>query len=197
MVLLAILLIGCASIPTPDPSIVWSDDFEDGDLEGWEENNYLSVNEGVLKAGPFGGNIQHKSDVSYGTWSFDVLISENIGSQNIIGVSNDEGYLYSIGIEIISMKYPEISIYQIDNDDAVKVVIFHPENEIYGWNHFDITRDEEGNSKVYLNGEPILEYKDELPITSHWFFFEAPTGSALDNIVVLNRVIDIQPSEKE
>ena len=37
MVLLAILLIGCATTPTLDTSIVWSDDFEDGDMEGWED----------------------------------------------------------------------------------------------------------------------------------------------------------------
>jgi hypothetical protein len=40
MVFLLSLLVGCSSTPaettpTPDTSIVWSDDCEDGDTEGW------------------------------------------------------------------------------------------------------------------------------------------------------------------
>ena len=56
IVLLTILLLGCGSTPTPDPSIVWSDDFEDGDTEGWEEvegevRDEYSVDEGILSFG--------------------------------------------------------------------------------------------------------------------------------------------------
>lgn len=72
---------------------------------------------------------------------------------------------------------------------------FEAEGHISGWNHFQITRDEEGHSTVYLNGEPILEYKDELSITPYWFYFSAPIGSALDNVIVRDQVIDIQAPE--
>ena len=37
MVLFAVFISGCGSTPTPDPSIVWSEDFEDGDREGGAE----------------------------------------------------------------------------------------------------------------------------------------------------------------
>ena len=51
--LLLSLFYGCSAYktPTPDPSIVWADDFEDGDTEGWDEyssGKYFFVNEGVL-----------------------------------------------------------------------------------------------------------------------------------------------------
>ena len=68
--------------------------------------------------------------------------------------------------------------------------------KLTGWNHFDITRDESGNSKIYLNGELITEYKDNLTIASDLFYFSTSTiGPVLDNVVVRNRVIEIQPIE--
>ena len=50
--LLITLMSGCGSIPTPDPSIVWSDDFDDGDTEGWEievgMEDKFTVEEGIV-----------------------------------------------------------------------------------------------------------------------------------------------------
>ena len=62
-----------------------------------------------------------------------------------------------------------------------------------GWHHFDITRDEAGNSQVFLNGELILEYSDELPIVPSLFYFNSPNiGPALDNLIVRDEVIEIR-----
>jgi hypothetical protein len=65
--------------------------------------------------------------------------------------------------------------------------------QLSGWNHFDVTRDELGNSNVYINGELILEYKDELNITPQWFYLDTGIiGPFFDNLVVRDQVIDIQ-----
>ena len=71
IVLLVFLLYGCSSntadtTPTPDPSIVWSDDFEDGDMDGWLQDlnpgEFFFANEGMLTSGPDrAGDIYHES----------------------------------------------------------------------------------------------------------------------------------------
>ena len=77
MVFVSILLIGCSSNPTPDPSIVWSDDFENGDMEGWEiMGGKAYVQEGAVYFGDSGGGILYRNAVQTGTWSFDVFICE-------------------------------------------------------------------------------------------------------------------------
>ena len=62
-----------------------------------------------------------------------------------------------------------------------------------GWQHFDISRDENGNVKVYFNREFVYEFNEDFPHESEyfaiWFCCEGP---ALDNVVVRNQVIDIQ-----
>ena len=55
--------------------VVWSDDFNDGDYDGWgiqrgnwsADNNYLRISNE--------GDIYHPSAVSKGTWSFDVYVT--------------------------------------------------------------------------------------------------------------------------
>jgi hypothetical protein len=63
-----------------DPSIVWVEDFEDGDADGWEtwwrEGEYI-VEKGVLTFTGSGGDLAHPSTVLYGTWSFDTYIGNH------------------------------------------------------------------------------------------------------------------------
>jgi hypothetical protein len=203
MVVLTSLLVGCGTTsaeltPTPDPSIVWSDDFEDGDMEGWEEIDpvgFISVKEGVLTVGPeMGGAIERRSDVSTGTWSFDVFMTEDLGSgyQFVLCICN--GHQFGFGIQISSLPNTVINTLTVEKGEKSPVDEYQTGSILTGWNHFDITRDEQGYSKIFLNGEQILEYKDELTINSSWFRFEGhPIGPALDNVVVRNQVIDIQP----
>ena len=82
-------------------------------------------------------------------------------------------------------------IYYFKGENGVESIVgaFEAEGQISGWNHIDITRDEEGHSTVYLNREPILKYTGELSITPYWFCFSGPVGSALDNVVVRDIVI--------
>ena len=185
--------------PTPDPalSIVWSDDFEDGDFADWVEGytGTIYVNEGVLTIGPDSAGVTaHRSEVVHGTWSFDVLISDQMLAQNHI-VFCDEDIVYGLGIEIKTKQNTVISFRKVESGIESNVEAFEAEGQITGWNHFDITRDEVGNSSVYMNGEPILEYTDELSITPYWFYFSEPVGSALDNVVVRDQVIEIQAQE--
>jgi len=183
--------------PTPDPasSIVWADDFEDGDFADWEVEGSVYVNEGALVVGPdSAGIITHRSEVAHGTWSYDVLISDQMLAQNRI-VFCDEEIVYGLGVEIQTKQNTVISFRKIESGSPSNEEAFEAEGQITGWNHIDFTRDLEGNSTVYLNGEPILEYKDEISFTPSWFYFTGPIGSALDNVIVRDQVIEIQAQE--
>ena len=184
--------------PTPYPtlSIVWSDDFEDGDYDGWEAGGSIYVNEGALTVGPdMHGDIARRSEVAHGAWSFDVFISDQMMALHRIGIMYDEEIIYGLGILIKTEQNTLISYFQRESGITSVASEFEMEGQISGWNHFDITRDEEGNSIVYLNGEPILEHKDELSITPCWFAFLGPIGSALDNVVVREMEIDSKAPE--
>jgi hypothetical protein len=188
------------STPIPDFAIVWSDDFEDGDKVGWQEYNpgkNFFVKEGVLTAGPERtGGIGHISQVSSGTWSFDLFFAEGKEPYYEFCLTCDQDYKNGFGFNTLTMGNTLISFLTLEDGRKSLVNAGSPVRSITGWNHFDVTRDELGNSKLYLNGELILEYKDELRISPYWLYFNVQdTGPALDNLIVRNQVIAIYPSE--
>jgi len=214
MVLLLMLLVDCSSTPaemtpTPDMSIIWSDDFEDGDKEGWMEdfayqaNNSFFVEEGVLNNDELSyGIIYHESEVSSGTWSFDLFYPEEpeiyVPSYRI-AVICDQRFLYCFGIDssIEGSKNTTVRIITLDgyneasSYDSVKLG-----EKLVGWKHFDVTRDESGNSKIFVDGELILQDKVEISFSpKRLFIYTNVKGPAIDNVVVRNQVIDIQATE--
>jgi hypothetical protein len=206
MVLLFSLLVGCSSTPseltpTPDTSIVWSEDFEDGDMEGWEiisPRDVFYVEEGVLMSGPqTGGDMQHESNVSTGTWSFDIYLPETMLGPDIIGLFVAQDDINAFGFEFRNiLDKTRITALIVENTQFNYVSqIRVPKAQ--GWNHIDITRDEIGKSRVFLNQELVMEYEDDLTITPHSFHLGVnDVGPAFDNLVVRNQVIDIQhPTE--
>jgi hypothetical protein len=204
LILLMIPLFGCEAAPTPDPSIVWSDDFEDGEMEDWGQDlnpgTFFFVEEGVLHAGPDrAGDIYHESNVSIGTWSFDVFFPTDESSYSYtitFCVSCDQDYSTGVGFETMVMNNTAASVVILDDGVLSRENEVFLGNKLSGWNHYDVTRDELGNTKVYLNEGLILEYSDELNISPQYFYLAADyTGPFFDNLVVRNQVVDIQPQE--
>jgi len=191
---------GCGSgsanvTPTPDPSIVWADDFEDGDYEGWEEDDPgWYVKEGVLTSGPDSANpIIHESNVAAGTWSFDLNFDN--ASYYSICLSCDQDFRNGFGINTVTMDNTLVALNTI-TDGTFRSPAAEADlgKKLTGWNHFDITRDASGNSKIYLDGELVLEYKDDVTISPQLFFLDVEDlGLAFDNLVVRDQVIAIQP----
>jgi hypothetical protein len=205
MALLIFLLFGCSSIaaemtPTPDLSIVWTEDFDDGDLSGWEiftPRDVFYVEEGVLMSGPeTGGDILHESNVSTGTWSFDIYLPEKMSGVDLFGLVVDQAMNNAFGFDIKNtLENTQIRVATLeDTQFEYKSQILVP--KAVGWNHMDITRDEIGNSKFYLNSELILEYTDDLTISPYYLYFTPEIlGPTIDNVVVRNQVMDIQAAE--
>jgi hypothetical protein len=204
------------SVLIPDPSIVWQDDFDDGDTEGWEPlrsklgKDYF-VNEGVLNFGDKGGWLRHTSSVTTGSWSFDVFIPDKWGQteftfiSSIPGSENDEFSSLQIQIGTYSdtefvFRYcyglQDIGDYKIPQDIMVDWGIIGKRENITGWRHVDITRDDNGNLKFYFDGELFLDTIVDYPYEADYFGIRyCCEGPALDNVVVRNQVIDIQPTE--
>jgi len=141
------------------------------------------------------GDIVHGSEVVHGNWSFDVFISDKMMAQNRNAVMYDEEGTYGLGILIKTKQNTVIHGFMVDSGVESNAGAFEAVGKISGWNHFYITRNEEGHSTGYLKGEPILEYKDELSITPYWFYFSGPIGPSLDIVIVRDQVIDIQAPE--
>lgn len=181
--------------PTPDTSIVWEDDFEDGIIDGWEEDTLRTyfVNQGVLTSGPkYPDPLFHESSVSVGTWSFDLNFDS--GSYYSLCLSCERDFKNGYGIYVVTRDDTSISISTLSDYTLSPVAGTDLGIRLTGWNHFDVTRDDSGCSKIFLNGELVLEYKDNLSISPHFFVFDVEeVGLEFDNLVVRNKVIDIQP----
>jgi hypothetical protein len=211
MVFLLSMLVGCSSTPAettpaPDTSIVWSDDFEDGDTEGWVDcinsppapDDY-SVRDGALTFNADGVCLRYPSTVNVGTWSADILIPDRTGTTNDITFIASQGDAEmewsTMWMTIEHLPNTVIALY----DSGEYSPNFHgvstigENGKITGWHHVDITRDESGNMKIYFDGELQIDNVVDYPYESDYFVAFFYEGSGIDNIVVRNQVIDIQP----
>ena len=213
MFLLAILIIGCASTPTPDTSIVWSDDFEDGDMEGWEDfsnmsapSDFYTVDGGNLTFlnGNGGFAIMYPSTLTIGTWSADILIPDKNGRANEIFFITSQldstwNEWLTLKVTIENNPHTVIALYLQDEAQSSRLgrAMIKKNERLTGWHHIDITRDENDNTKIFLDDEMFIESNVDYPHESDYFFLSVIKDSAIDNIVVRDQVVDIQPSEKE
>lgn len=189
----ASLLAGCSSIEFPsDASIVWKDDFNDGDLNGWfahelHPSEYF-VEDGALAFGKGDGFIGHDSDVLYGTWSLDAYLSGDFGRTNAIRIT--EGATNDQNILIENNPNTEVIIFNQFDGSVPKEIRIDLGKELVGWYHFDITKDVDNVIRVYIDGDFLLELFDDRPFaTDKIFLFASYKGPAFDNIVVSDEVI--------
>ena len=193
--------------------VVWSDNFNDGDYDGWsvtsgmflaEENTLKAVSEGSIERyqsiSEESNVVVHPSTVTTGTWSFDVYVTGDGGGEILfmmvpgrtymIDITSDTIYLWRRGIDEEGRRVGGVMLH-------FPYIVRDP---FSGWQHIDITREENGRIRVYHEGELVIgdfllaigSY-DTLLTTSHDFLYIAPSpGMALDSIVVSN-TIDVFP----
>ena len=162
----------------------------------------LSFNDGVfvftLGTHNADGIIYHESKVSAGTWSFDLFYPEDVTPDYEVVLSCDQEWDFGFSIYLMTMKNTMLSIRTYSHGIMKTGESAGLGQKLTGWNHFDITRDDSGHLKLYLNGELILDNKDELAFSPQFFgVVTFHTGPVFDNLVVRNQVIDIQPAETE
>ncbi|MHA2373804.1 MAG: hypothetical protein ACXAEB_12355 [Candidatus Thorarchaeota archaeon] len=190
---------------------VWSDDFNDGNYDGWTieginmtadppeliDGNF-SVDDGLLRAtGENGWNLaSHPSTVATGTWMFDIdSVASPTNHYFIFFMSDDidisEGMPdgYSISIDITP--YHDFTGFRIRKFTDGNVVVlgqYDTDQDVIGGYHVDITRNSTGHINVWINGTHRIAVQDDSYSTSGYFRFSAADGPAIDNIVVYNSI---------
>jgi hypothetical protein len=168
-------------------AIVWSDNFDDGNYDGWTlemggmtaVNGYLECTSVPLDAPTV---IWHESTVNAGTWSADIL---TIGTGELIITFfwPEESHLrywllldgWDVSLWISASKAGEW-VYDPDADDT--------------WIHVDITVDELFNIDVFINGTHAIHHQTLDPIVScqHFRFLMHEVGQIADNVEVSDTI---------
>ncbi|MHA1939427.1 MAG: hypothetical protein ACXABV_09940 [Candidatus Thorarchaeota archaeon] len=204
----------CISVctTTSNAAVVWEDNFDDGNYDGWAicnntavnpASNWSAVNNYLRLEQKDSGTISHPSDIAYGTWSFDFKANETevtIGRGFAIAfISNDINNVTDVVIT------DDWSCYWIDFravntsegfrfalrcskwHDGIHWVIDAEYDEYFpfsGWHHIDVSRNTTGYFSVYLNGSLVLQGVDTELTTSELFVVSLSDWNMIDNVAV-------------
>jgi hypothetical protein len=192
----------------------WSENFEDGNYSEWTVlDGMFNASSKILLAT---GNdtdyhrIRHDSNISYGTWSFDVQINrtsyifpETIDicflMESYEQLENDpKNKGYYLGLMVDARNYPRnkynVHLVLIEGMLAGKFLgsFLFPSERLNTNHHIDITRNTNGHFNVLMDGTLIIEGMDDESIQGNYFGFNTHGGQGLDNITV-NNEITVEP----
>jgi hypothetical protein len=209
-------------LPSCFADVVWSEDFEDGDLDGWiivqgafaivDGALESKVSQNLLMDFYLMSGMYHPSTVSVGTWSFDFKCEGKSDSPEFIidfisltqhrmnTGSIGKNYGFYIGFvrpqqyEIYrNTKYPSA-------EKALQICQSHSGTELNKWHHVDITRDEDGRIRVYVDGVMGINHVDKTYSESMYLGVNleySPRGKAIIDNIVVSDTIDVEPSPKK
>jgi hypothetical protein len=211
-------------LPLCYADVVWSEDFEDGNLDGWMiVLGGFSVEDGTLrstvtkKMDPFRefylmSGMYHPSTVSVGTWSFDFMCTGTgecpelvVDFMSLTQHRMDVGVLgKSYGFYVGWWRFESYELYKDSNyPTSGKAIQIHKSfsgTEMNKWHHVDITRNEDGRFCVYVDGDLGIDVVDKTNTESNYLGVHleySERGKAfIDNIVVSDS-IDIEPPPKK
>jgi hypothetical protein len=174
-------------------AIIWADDFDDGNYNGWNVvYGAFSTDENLLRAQIGQSCINHPSAVIVGTWSFDFVFSGQISSGANIGFACEEVVLYPITGYVLKVGRSAFELVVWNESYDWIIGSYYPPYHISGCQGVDITRDETGEFRVYINNTLRIEAVDTTISASNYFHFFSGPNEALDNISVRDS-IDVTP----
>ncbi len=204
--LILIVLQASPSIATE----IWSDDFEDGNYDGWTiiDGNYSATTGLLIAAGEKTDHhrLKHDSNIAYGTWSFDVYINQTglISGEHMYvyfcteafgNLGEEKGYYLTLIPDSSWMVTPSSLILGSREGFPSKVLgVWGYTGKLPEYLYIDITRDLNGHFNVYVDGTLIIEAMDTEYTVGNYFGFDSQGGHGLDNITVNNEVIIKPPS---
>ncbi len=178
---------------TSAATLIWSDDFNDGNFDGWTVTygSYTATDNRLL-AIEASSCINHQSTVNVGTWSFDLYISGLGSSGAHVCFSCEDFVIYpQTGYDLkVGRNAFELMLWVQYYDWLLGS--YYPSTQIAGWQHVDITRDVNGLIRIFVNGTLQIEVEDNTAFTSNYFHFFCGPGEGLDNVLVSDS-IDIVP----
>jgi hypothetical protein len=203
----------CISICTTTTSAaeIWSDNFNDGNYDGWTicspswgnpPSNWSAANYYLQLEQEEYGSISHLSNVVYGNWSFDFKAN---GTQVAIGVGVDIAFVSndvhnatetptSYAWSCYGFKAHGASggtgfrLYLLKWHDGVRTDIGYNYTvlPVAGWHHIDVTRNTTGYFSLYHNGSLVMQGVDTELTTSKLFVVSLADWCMIDNVVIDN-----------
>ncbi|MFX1416758.1 MAG: hypothetical protein ACFFC0_08085, partial [Promethearchaeota archaeon] len=193
--LLCLLLLGPIACSATE---VWSDDFNDGNFDGWVGDARTIVVDGTLR-GSYSTEVYRQCDLTCGVWSFDILdmggweLSYEPGLYMYFMSSHPDTPLRTFyclrvtqGTTATGLKY----IYAITKMDGEATVTLASADGIERpdlrgvLHHIKVTRTATGHMSVYVNETLMVEATDSEISTSECFRILLGYDYAIDNIVV-------------
>lgn len=205
---------------------VLSRNFDDGNISDWTiyaidngvpyniyPGNY-SAEDGTLRSGGDHFNIALLNcSVAYGTWNFDVYVVDQPIDHEIVipfilieytsELYLKQAYFFQVvtglyrGDDQPRLMVGKMSLSSSSHEGRTAVWFdSFPSDDIWGWKHFVITRDDTNQFYIYMNGSLALSFKDGEHTTCNQFGFSTRAGPALDNLNVSDTVdYDAAPPE--
>jgi hypothetical protein len=180
----------------------WSDNFDDGNYDGWTViQGGFGVTDGVLVGtangpGDASCSIYHESNVSMGTWSFDVYIPPDLATKwsPIAFMAESPTHLSDMyyvvefyNTEMYLSRYNDLSQTIVDNYDF-------PGGTHCGLHHISVIRNETNYFYLFHNGTLVIEGVSIVPaIEWEYFVFYSylnPEAAWIDNVNVTEYVED-------
>ncbi|MHA2033017.1 MAG: family 16 glycoside hydrolase [Candidatus Kariarchaeaceae archaeon] len=197
---------------------VFSDDFDDGDLEGWdlwgwnwttpiiyEWDGSIINDDGILTSeNPQPGMWSYacqESNLVSGTWSFDWRASTTDFSdffgfmfESIPDWVNNNGTLTANGY-FLQLNPGGRKIIQgiqlqkhVGTSLNVNIDTFHATEEFDGWHNIVVTRNSDGLFKIFFDDELVIEKTDTDISKSTSFCIGIESNSAFDNIRISDTI---------
>ena len=197
----------CISVctTTSDATVIWQDNFENPALPGWTFFGYentssqvriegnFSAADGTLKVLDDDVNIaRHDSDVTVGTWSFDMYVPDDGNGQISVEIMSNgtqswvetttNNSLVAVGA------YPEDDRFRVWWRKLTSSGILATISDIPlpGWHHIEVSRTNDNRFYVSFNGTLKAEFLSDSVTKSTYlqFFCYNAAGAAIDNLVV-------------
>lgn len=184
-------------------NVVWQDTFDDStSLDNYEIVNGDLSSDGVLtslgceNACDYGPAYFYRNSIaSTGTWSFDFNLTSSLFFY-FVGIGKVSGHAlfpkhgYNLNIR------PSLKLFTLDfvTTTVTTLDTFESDDSVIGWMHIDITRNDDGEISIYLDGTSIIETIQTDLTSSEHINIQLTKNSQLDNLVYSNTVDT--PTEK-
>ena len=182
---------------------MWSDDFNDGNYDEWQTvfgewkiiNGAIQGQQNTIER-PY-CVMQKPSNITYGTWSFDVKFHNQqdlyISFIDDNGTFGTYGYFYELKIDPRgsnpSLLKTDIILYKQTGSHSETSRVINsksiPNIVDETWHHIDILRNVNGKFSIYLDNELLFQVTDNDIVTSKVFgIVSEEYGAYIDNIKV-------------
>ncbi|MHA1908438.1 MAG: hypothetical protein ACW98Y_14150 [Candidatus Thorarchaeota archaeon] len=182
-------------------ALVWSDNFDDGDYNGWTvTDGSFSIENGALNSDSSWSTIVRNSSIDSGTWSFDIFVESDNDTNSldcaiffIVGdyeFPTDDSGGFSDMVDPYGLFFSENLLMLIAGPSTIEH--YETTTEFTGWWHIDITRDSDGTFSLFINDFFYMAEIDTLYSESGYFVFWSRENCMLDNIVVSDSIDIVQ-----